>query len=1272
MDRLDTTASSPPTVRVWSPPATFDEYRIVHLLGRGAMGQVYLAHDTLLDRLVAVKFIATRVVDEDKRRAHFRGEARAIARLHHPNVVIVHRVGEVESQPYLVSEYVRGEGLDQLPKPVPWPRLLAIAIDLARGLAAAHRHGVLHRDIKPANAMVAADGTTKLLDFGLAKLIESTDTDAGQTASVDGPIIADGPAATNGPTPGTHSMPSTGAVVGTPLYMAPEIWRKQPATRLSDVYSLGVLLYELAAGRPPHAGESLAELCAAVTNTSPPPLREVAESIDASFAAVVDRCVAIDPGRRFESGDAVREALEVLAAPVRRDPVVPTTPYRGLRSFEAEHRGVFFGRDADVRAVIDRLRTDGFVLVTGDSGIGKSSLVAAGVVPALVEGALAPDTRFLSVCLVPGRRPLAALAAALAPVCDLDDVELHRRLVAQPLDVARLLRRRGAPVVVVVDQLEELITLADADETAGMADALCALAGCGVPDVRLIGTVRADFLARVAALSRLREELPRALYLLAPLSPAGLREAIVGPVRARGWSFESEATVDALVNAAPGPGALPLLAFALAELWEARDAERRVIPAAALEAIGGVDGALVRHADAVIAGLLPADRAIARHVLSLLVTAEGTRARRGDGELIGARAGVGPERTRAVVEALIRGRVLIARPAEQGEEASYELAHETLVSVWGTLRSWLNNQAEALAARARIERAAAEWQRLGRPREALWRGTQLAEVSLVDPSSLSPREREFLQRSRTVARLRRAATILAIFALPLITAGAYGGNQWLTHRARDREITNRVNEANVILGSAHRREPGLEESRRHSFAEFDAGKWDDGQGEWENVVSATDELEADYDQAQQAFERALLLDGTRGDVRHQFAEVLYEAARVAEHDHRLSRRNDLLRRIHVHDVSGEFERRWKAPAHLDVTAIPDDARISIQPYEDAEGRRRLSTALATGTGTLHKVSVPPGSYLVTLQSAGRATVRYPVLLERGEHHAVTIPIPMAVPDGFIYVPPGRFLFGSADQELVRRNLLPAPPLHTLVTDAYFIQRTEVTMRQWIAFLRTLPPEERKRRLPRGVSSYGTIEVAQLDDGRWQLVLQPAGMSPLNGYRTVEGERLHYRDRTHHIDHDWLDFPVSGISWNDANAYAVWMAASGQVPGARLCNEREWERAARGADGRIYPQGDRLEPGDANFDLTYGQNALAFGPDAVGTHPESDSPFGVADLAGNVWEWLRSTVEPHEAWYTGGSFYQDRLSARSNNRRPVDPETRSVQVGLRLCADVPRV
>ena len=154
----------------WSPPDEFEEYRLVRLLGFGAMGQVYLAHDMLLDRPVAVKFVHT---DEDPAaRARVIEEARAIARLHHPNVVAIYRVAEVDGHPYLVSEYVRGRVLNQLDRPVPWRQVLAIALDLTRGLAAAHRRGVLHRDVKPANAILTDEGQAKLLDFGLARITD--------------------------------------------------------------------------------------------------------------------------------------------------------------------------------------------------------------------------------------------------------------------------------------------------------------------------------------------------------------------------------------------------------------------------------------------------------------------------------------------------------------------------------------------------------------------------------------------------------------------------------------------------------------------------------------------------------------------------------------------------------------------------------------------------------------------------------------------------------------------------------------------------------------------------------------------------------------------------------------------------------------------------------------------------------------------------------------------------------------------------------------------
>ncbi|HEU4727923.1 MAG TPA: serine/threonine-protein kinase, partial [Kofleriaceae bacterium] len=164
----------------WRPPDEFEEYRLVRLLGRGAMGEVYLARDTLLDRAVAVKFV--QAARDPTARSRFLDEARAIARLQHPNVVAIYRIGEVSGHPYLVSEYVRGRPLDQLERPAPSHQVLEIALHLARGLAAAHRCGVLHRDVKPANAILSDEGCAKLLDFGVASVIDG--------AAADEPAVA--------------------------------------------------------------------------------------------------------------------------------------------------------------------------------------------------------------------------------------------------------------------------------------------------------------------------------------------------------------------------------------------------------------------------------------------------------------------------------------------------------------------------------------------------------------------------------------------------------------------------------------------------------------------------------------------------------------------------------------------------------------------------------------------------------------------------------------------------------------------------------------------------------------------------------------------------------------------------------------------------------------------------------------------------------------------------------------------------------------------------
>src|SRR5215468_5366895 len=274
----------------WVPPAELDGFRVVRHLGRGGMGTVYLGHDDVLDRPVALKFLAAADPNAPAR-DRFLIEARAIARLQHPNIVGIYRVGEAAGRPYLAYELISGQSLDELPKPVPWPRALELVLGVARGLSAAHRREVLHRDIKPANVMLSDTGEVKLLDFGLAKLLDESPrrgeavAPAGAAAvpahamldaTLDVSAAPPGSAGSHRAAPvgrsgsGTRrsgaedSLTATGAILGTPLYMAPELWRGELATVQSDVYALGLLLYELLSGRLPHEGLRAVEIADAV------------------------------------------------------------------------------------------------------------------------------------------------------------------------------------------------------------------------------------------------------------------------------------------------------------------------------------------------------------------------------------------------------------------------------------------------------------------------------------------------------------------------------------------------------------------------------------------------------------------------------------------------------------------------------------------------------------------------------------------------------------------------------------------------------------------------------------------------------------------------------------------------------------------------------------------------------------------------------------------------------------------------------------------------
>ena len=1051
-----------------------------------------------------------------------------------------------------------------------------------------------------------------------------------------------------------------GHLVGTPLYMAPELWRGEPATRRSDLYSLGILLYELLSGIAPNRGVPMAVLGEFLQYRDIPRLSEVAPTLDPAFAAIVDRLVERDAGARFASADALVVALEECAAPTPSSSVPDGNPYRGLAAFESTHGSVFFGRRGEIRELVHRVRSESFVVVGGDSGTGKSSLCRAGVLPWLVD-----NDGWSRVDVVPGRHPVQSLAAALAAWVDSDEATLVGLLRDTPDAVARMIRQHAssattAPVrrlLLFVDQLEELLTLSEPEEARVVAATLAALA-VRVPSVRVLATARSDFLSRLAMLPGLGDEMARGLYFLRPLTGERIREVIVRPAAAKGVVFESEALVDTLIQQTEhAPGGLPLLQFTLAEVWDARDVEAKTIRAASLSALGGVEGALTRHADRLLDGLTTEERDAARRILLRLVTAEGTRARRLQSELFTGEAEQRAER--AALEVLVRGRVVVANDAQQG---AYELAHEALLVSWSTLQGWLQRGAAHQAIRLRVEQAAGDWERMGRARDLLWGWRQLAETKVLDRDAIAPREAVFLAMSRAAIVKKRMVGV-GIAAVLAIAAVAIG----LTIRARARReletvIAEQVRVATTAFNDARQLAHQRDAARTRAFGLFDASHWIEGEDVWTEVESLAAREASAYRIASGALEIALSLDPGRDSLRVQFADLTFERMLRAELDHRRDLADELAGRLAAYD-DGRYRAALAAAAHVDLDVTPPGTRVWA---ERTDGTRKL-----LGLAPLAAQSLPPGSLILSFESPGRVTTRLPVLLSRGEtlRYRLALPSAGSVPQGMIYVPPGRFLFGSADGTDLRRGFLTAPPIHEVVTEGYYIGREEVTFAQWIEFLDDLPPDERRLRSPNAVSTQSSLTqssltLTEIAAKQWRLEITPTTRT----YTAETGQRLRYDNRSKRANQDWMRFPVSAVSFGDAVAFVAWLDRTGRVPGARMCTEYEWERAARGADARTFPNGNVLAPDDANIDVTYGREPFAFGPDEVGSHPGSRSPLGADDMAGNVWEWTRSVDDATQTPVArGGGWYNAELSARSVNREHGEPTQRHVHIGVRVCA-----
>ena len=267
-------------------------YRIVELIGSGGMGVVYRARDLTLDRDVALKVLHPHALDDEQARSRFLREARALSHLNHPHVCTIHEIGEANGTTFIAMEFVQGQPLSSLiPRDgLPIETTIRYGSQIADAIGHAHKHGIVHRDLKSANVVVTPEAQVKVLDFGIASRITGEQQDGGETLL---------------------GVTQPGVLMGTPGYMAPEVFTGNAADPRADIWALGVILHEMSSGSLPFSGSTPVELASAILKDFPAalPVR-----VAPMLRRIVQRCLAKDPAQRYQTTAEVRAALEAVAS----------------------------------------------------------------------------------------------------------------------------------------------------------------------------------------------------------------------------------------------------------------------------------------------------------------------------------------------------------------------------------------------------------------------------------------------------------------------------------------------------------------------------------------------------------------------------------------------------------------------------------------------------------------------------------------------------------------------------------------------------------------------------------------------------------------------------------------------------------------------------------------------------------------------------------------------------------------------------------------------
>ena len=730
-----------PGLRAPSPARSLRGYRIEELLGEGAYGRVYRATQPALLRDVAIKVIRPDIADDQRFVRRFEIEAQLVASVEHPHIVPLYDFWREPGAAYLVFRILRGgSGRDLGGSPMPLERANVVVEQIGGALMAAHRCDVVHRDVKPSNILFDGDGTAYLADFGIA------------TADR---VIGDGddPRWTNG-IPGSAAQSP---------YASPEQIDGGRIDARSDQFGLASTIWQFLTGATP---STWAAPDARLNGTARlPSASSIRPDLPRAIDDVLARATSMSPDARFDDVDhfvrAWRAATDTVAETLPTElPDDLPNPYKGLRPFRGADALDFHGRREHLDQLVDLVDANPLTAVVGPSGSGKSSLVLAGLMRTFQErGGLA-------LAVTPGTNPFAELAAAMHTIAPGPAAELvteaalradHGAIVA--VEAIGLGTSDSPQLLIVVDQFEELWTSADASEHHRFTSTLADLA---MRDrCRVVVTIRADWFDRPLQDSNVGPLVSQATFGVTPMSASQLREAIVAPAASLGVQFEPELVGRLVSEAVDQPGTLPLLQFALTQMFERRSGA--LIELSAYDTIGGLAGSIAAQADSIHDSFRPHERDTVRELFARLVTVgEGTadtrrRIRRAELAHV-------PD---AVIDAFVTERLLTIDRDQRTREPTVEIAHESLLSSWPRLRHWLSLDREWLREVRGLASSTALWNATGRQPADLYRGARLAVVDeLVEGRvrALTPDESAFLAASRAQVATERNEVLERIAA----------------------------------------------------------------------------------------------------------------------------------------------------------------------------------------------------------------------------------------------------------------------------------------------------------------------------------------------------------------------------------------------------------------------------------------------------------------------------------------------------------------------------